>query len=318
MLLRPHTFLREEEGGGEPQPTGGIGGGGPAPAAPASPTGTMDFGSEDTFKAFVGSLPQEQQDMAMFQDTKSFSSLVDQTLNAQSALGKKRLEAPNENWGDEDWTNFHSNVRPETTDGYTFAESYDVAQGDTTVKHSLSEGDVTELRSVSDQLNLSPQQANKLGELWAGRSVDATGTLDGQIAETVTAQQRALQNEWADNYEINHKSANEAFEILAEKVPELRDLMGWSPIVENHPATMKLFHMLAPLVQDAGMISGGQGGGFGGDTVAGIQAQIKDFDSQNEQIIMADPDKLSIGDKLKRDDLLKQRTALYQKLHPKS
>ena len=313
MLLRPHTILREEEGGGEPAPTGGIGGGGTPASAPASPTGTMDFGSEDTFKAFVGSLPEEQRELGIFRDTKNFSSLVDQTLNAQSALGKKRLEAPNENWGDEDWTNFYSNVRPETADAYTFAESYDVAQGEETVAHKLSETDVTELRSVADQLNLSTQQANKLGELWAGKTVGANGDLEGQIKESVTAQQRQLQNEWADNYELNHKSANEAFEILADKVPELRDLVQWSPIVENHPGIMKLFHTLAPLVQDAGMVSGGNGGGFSGDTVAGIQAQIKDFDMQHSEVIMSDPGGLSIADKLKREDLLKQRTALYQK-----
>jgi len=273
----------------------------------------MDFGSEDTFKAFVGSLPEEQRELGIFRDTKNFSSLVDQTLNAQSALGKKRLEAPNENWGDEDWTNFYSNVRPETADAYTFAESYDVAQGEETVAHKLSETDVTELRSVADQLNLSTQQANKLGELWAGKTVGANGDLEGQIKESVTAQQRQLQNEWADNYELNHKSANEAFEILADKVPELRDLVQWSPIVENHPGIMKLFHTLAPLVQDAGMVSGGNGGGFSGDTVAGIQAQIKDFDMQHSEVIMSDPGGLSIADKLKREDLLKQRTALYQK-----
>jgi len=273
----------------------------------------MDFGSEDTFKAFVGSLPEEQRELGIFRDTKNFSSLVDQTLNAQSALGKKRLEAPNENWGDEDWTNFYSNVRPETADAYTFAESYDVAQGEETVAHKLSETDVTELRSVADQLNLSTQQANKLGELWAGKTVGASGDLEGQIKESVTAQQRQLQNEWADNYELNHKSANEAFEILADKVPELRDLVQWSPIVENHPGIMKLFHTLAPLVQDAGMVSGGNGGGFSGDTVAGIQAQIKDFDMQHSEVIMSDPGGLSIADKLKREDLLKQRTALYQK-----
>ena len=313
MLLRPHTVLREEDGGGEPVPTGGIGGGGPTPAAPAPPTETMDFASEDTFKAFVGSLPEEQRELGIFKDTKNFSSLVDQTLNAQSALGKKRLEAPNENWGEEEWTSFYSNVRPETADAYTFAESYDVARGDETVAHKLSETDITELRAVADQLNLSTQQANKLGEVWANKTVGSSGELDSQIKESVTAQQRQLQNEWADNYELNHKSANEAFEILAEKVPELRDLVQWSPIVENHPGIMKLFHTLAPLVQDAGMVSGGQGGGFSGDTVAGVAAQIKDFDAQHSDIIMADPGGLSIADKLKREDILKKRTALYHK-----
>jgi hypothetical protein len=278
----------------------------------------MDFSSEDTFRAFVGSLPAEQQELGMFKDTKTFGSLVDQTINAQSALGKKRLEAPNENWGDDDWTNFYSNIRPETTDGYVFEESYDVTKGEEVVKHSLSEGDVTELRTVADQLNLSPQQAKQLGEIWANRSVGAEGTLSEQINESVTAQQRALQNEWADNYELNHKSANEAFEILAEKVPELRDLVAWSPIVENHPGIMKLFHTLAPLVQDAGMVGGRQGGGFAGDTVAGVQAQIKDFETQNAELLMTDPNALSIADKLKREDMLKQRTALYQKLHPKA
>ena len=39
-----------------------------------------------------------------------------------------------------------------------------------------------------------------------------------RTAGRLAAQQRQLQNEWADNYELNHKSANEAFEILAEKI----------------------------------------------------------------------------------------------------
>jgi len=292
---------------------GGIGGG--APAAPAA-SPEIDFGSEDTFRAFVGTLPEDQQGLDLLKNTKSLSSLVDQTINAQSALGKRRLEAPNADWTEEQWTEFESAIRPETEDAYQFEEKYTFGEGESAIEHSLSEADTAELRAVANELGLSTRQASKLAAKWAERSVQANGDLSGQIDAAVESARTAIRAEWGDQYEVNHRSANEAFEILAKEIPELKELVGWSPVVENHPGIMKLFHKLAPMVQDAGMITGGQSGGFGEQTVASLRAQLADFDAQHEQLINADPTRLSIDDKIKREEILNKRTEFYKKLWP--
>lgn len=297
---------------------GGIGTGIPDPSA-SSPSEPLDFASEDTYSQFVASLPDDLREKNLFKETKSLSALAKQALDAQSALGKKRLPVPQDDWGTDQWNDFYNQLRPESLDGYVSAEKHSIQlEGEDIKEVTLDEQTVGELRQVAHDLGLTPKQYQGLEAEWAKRQVTAGGTLEAQISEAVQAQQVELRKEWGADFALNHKSANEAFEALAQQVPELRDLMEWSPIVANHPATMKLFHTLAPLIQDSGIPSSGTGSSFGQDTVAGIKAQIKDFDTENHSLLFIPEDKMATltpADKAKREQLLKQRTSMYQKLY---
>ena len=101
----------------------GIGGGVGEDSATPEP---LDFSAEGTYQQFVSSLPDDLREKNLIKETKSFQSLAEQALNAQSALGKKRLAAPQDDWSDNDWQDFYTSLRPETADGYTALEKHSV------------------------------------------------------------------------------------------------------------------------------------------------------------------------------------------------
>lgn len=96
------------------EPTGGLGGGNTQQVAsePATEPTSFDFASEDSYGQFFQSLPENLQAHDTLKNTKSIHALADQLVNAQSALGTKRLQAPQEDWGAEQWDDFYSNLRP--------------------------------------------------------------------------------------------------------------------------------------------------------------------------------------------------------------
>ena len=89
----------------EEENTGGLGGGIPEEVASETATepSTLDFTSEETYGQFLQSLPEELQGNDTLRNTKSVHALADQLVNAQSALGTKRLAVPQEDWGTDEW-----------------------------------------------------------------------------------------------------------------------------------------------------------------------------------------------------------------------
>ena len=299
----------------EPE-VGGIGGGVGEDIATPEP---LDFSAEGTYQQFVSSLPDDLREKNLIKETKSFQSLAEQALNAQSALGKKRLAAPQDDWADADWQDFYTSLRPETADGYTALEKHSVQlEGEDIREVTLAEDVQSQIKEVAHNIGLTPKQHNALEAEWARRQVLSEGALDGQIQETVQAQMNELRQEWGADFALNHKSANEAFQAFAQQIPELQELMDWSPVVGNHPAVLKLFHTLAPMVGDAGMPNSGAPSSFGQDTVAGIKSQIEEFDREHSELLFMPESKLATltpSDKARREAYLKQRTSLYQKLY---
>lgn len=279
----------------------------------------LDFGSEDMYNQFRESLSDEQKELPIFKETKSLKALADQTVNAQKMLGKQRLPVPSDDWGDNEWNDFYSKLRPETSSDYELPESLELKLTDDgdLKEYKFDEETTGQLKEVAHNLGLTKRQANQLAQVWAEQTLGAEGSLQSQIANDVKEKQVSLQKEWGDQYEVNHRAANEAFEALSEEIPELRELMDWSPIVANHPAVMKLFNRLSPLVSDLGLQGGGgDPSGFGTETVAGIKGQIEELDTTHSQLIMSDPSEMSFADRQKRERILAQRSALYKKLYP--
>jgi len=302
-----------------PEPSGGIGTG-VKPAGDDPAPQPADFASESLYQEFRASLPEELRDKDMFKNTKSLQSLAEQAINAQSALGKKRLPVPQDDWTDDDWGNFYNQLRPETVDAYEAQEKIELQLegGEDAKEYTFDEETTSKLKETAHSLGLTNKQFQGLQKAWAENALGAEGNLDSQIQGHVQELTNQLRKDWGDDYTINHKSANEAYEAIVSQVPELEELINWSPVVANHPAVMKLFHTLAPMVQDMGIPSSGSGSGFGNDTVAGLKSQIQQFDAEHRDILFA-PEKtlasMSVADKAKREKLLAQRTQMYQKLY---
>lgn len=299
----------------EPDPNPGIGGGDPNDPTPAPASPTFDFESESYYKDVVlASLPDDLKEAKMLTESKSLKSVIEQGLNHQAALGKKRLQVPDENWTDDQWQEHYNQLRPEE---YSAVESLELRldEGGDLQQYAFDEQTTTELKAAADQLNLDARQFAKLQEIWGLKDLGARAQNEAAIKEAVETQTNELRKEWGDGYNLKHKAANEAFEQLAQEIPELNDLVNWSPVVANHPAVMKLFERLSPMVKDLPMPQGGASGSFGNETVAQLKAQIQEIDSSNQELLYGKIEHLSPADKMKRERLLKERTELYKKMY---
>ena len=122
-MIKLNNILREEEGEGSTA-GGGLGGGIVSGiASESAPEASPDV---DAYSQLLQSLPEELQNNPTIQNTKSFDALANQLVNAQSALGTKRLQSPQEDWGDEEWESFNSELRPK--DGYKIPEEVSVSE----------------------------------------------------------------------------------------------------------------------------------------------------------------------------------------------
>ena len=63
--------------------------------------------ASESFSTLLDSLPDNLKSNDTIKNSKSFESLADQLVNAQSALGTKRLAEPQADWGEEEWSSFY-------------------------------------------------------------------------------------------------------------------------------------------------------------------------------------------------------------------
>lgn len=276
---------------------------------------SVDFGSEDMYRQFVDTLPEDVRGAKALQETKDFASLANQMLNAQSALGKKRLEAPQEDWGDDQWEEFYGNLRPEN-DEYSVPEEIQLPEGFDGVEAPQFDDDtVQELVDFAGELGLTQRQFDQLYSRYGQMYAEGNQQLTGNQEETLKEYKAALHADWKDDFDVNLKGSKEAFSALSQEIPELNDLIQ-DPTVANHPATLKLFHKLAGTMGDTLPPSGSNvPSAFGSGSVQGIRAQIQDLDASNSELILSNPSSLPMADRAKRQQILDKRAQLYAQLY---
>lgn len=123
-MYKLHNTPREEA---EEAPSGGGGLGAGLVPESAPDTQPEETSSADSYQTLVDSLPDELKNNATIQNTKSFDALASQLVNAQSALGAKRLEQPQQDWDDEKWEEYYSKVRPENNE-YNIPEEVSISE----------------------------------------------------------------------------------------------------------------------------------------------------------------------------------------------
>jgi len=276
---------------------------------------SVDFGSEDIYRQFVETLPEDVRSAKALQETKDFTSLANQMLNAQSALGKKRLETPQEDWGDDQWEEFYGNLRPEN-DEYSVPEEIQLPEGfDGVEAPNFDDDTVQELVDFAGEMGLTQRQFDQLYSRYGQMYVEGNQQLSGNQEQTLKEYKTALQADWKDDFDVNLKGSKEAFSALSQEIPELNDLIQ-DPTVANHPATLKLFHKLAGTMGDTLPPSGSNvPSAFGSGSVQGIRAQIQDLDASNSDLILSNPSSLPMADRAKRQQILDKRAQLYAQLY---
>jgi hypothetical protein len=297
-------------------------GDGLSPEATAQTTETtestaLDFSSPDTYKQFVETLPEDIRGYKAFQETENLQSLANQLVNAQSALGKKRLEAPSEDWTDDNWNEFYSNMRPEN-DEYTVAEIGELNLPDEFegVAHpELHDEGIQQMVDLAGQMGLTQRQFDIMYQTTVQNLMQANQNQGQTVNDSLKEYKASLSVDWQDSFDTNIKQSKEAFSAIAQEIPELNDLVQ-DPTIANHPGMLKLFHKLATATGDTfPAMSNTASNGFGENSAMNIQAQIRDLDTTNQQLIMSEPAMLKPADRAKREQLLQKRAELYTKLY---
>ena len=302
----------------EEENTGGLGGGIPAEVASetATESSALDFTSEETYGQFLQSLPEELQANDTLKNTKSVHALADQLVNAQSALGTKRLPVPQEDWDTDQWESFYENVRPADAE-YTIPD--EITVGEESVPVELPDETLQDFVDFTAELGLSQRQFDQLYEAYVGMGIEQQQAADDSIAQQVEDARTSVRMDWGDNYEVNLAQANQAYEAMASEIPEIRELVESDPIVANHPAVMKLFHRLAEISGDTlPAVTNNPASGFANQNVHGIKSQIAELDADNASLIMKDPASLNMADRAKRQEILNKRANLYATLYPEA
>ena len=277
----------------------------------------LDFSSPDTYKQFVETLPEDIRGYKAFQETENLQSLANQLVNAQSALGKKRLEAPSEEWTDDNWNEFYSNMRPEN-DEYTVAEIGELSlpeELEGAAHPELHDEGVQQMVDLAGQMGLTQRQFDIMYQttvqnLMKGNQMNSQG-----VDESLKEYRASLSADWQADFDVNLKQSKEAFSALAQDIPELNDLVG-DPTIANHPGMLKLFHKVAQVTGDSlPSMSNNPANGFGENSAINIRGQIRDIDTQNQELILSEPSQLKPLDRAKREQLLQKRAELYNKLY---
>jgi hypothetical protein len=280
---------------------------------PAPETAEPQVSDDGGWGSLVESLPEELRGNETIKNTKSLESMASQLVNAQSALGTKRIEQPKEDWGDEEWDKWYDNVRPKD-DTYKIPE---IAIEGVEAVPELTEESQDELVQFAGEMGLSQRQFNKLYQRYIELGIQGDNITKEQTAATIKEQRQSIQMDWGENYDNNLKQANAAYEALSQEIPEIKDLVEGNAGVANHPAVLKLFHKIADSTRDAlPPAANNPASGFANDTVHGVKTAIQELDEQHAQLIMGDPSSMSMAERTKRQEVLNKRTALYAQLYP--
>jgi len=282
----------------------------------STPSTGLDFSSPDTYKQFVDTLPEDIRGYKAFQETENLQSLANQLVNAQSALGKKRLEAPSEDWTDDNWNDFYSNMRPEN-DEYTVAEVSELSLPEELQGQNIDLPDdgIQQMVDLAGQMGLTQRQFDIMYQTTVQNLMQGNQQNSQGIDESLKNYKASLSADWQADFDVNLKQSKEAFSALAQDIPELNDLVQ-DPTIANHPGMLKLFHKVAQVSGDSlPSLANNPANGFGENSAMNIQAQIRDLDNSNQELIMSEPAMLKPADRAKREQLLQKRAELYTQLY---
>ena len=168
---------------------------------------------------------------------------------------------------------------------------------------------------LAGQMGLTQQQFDVMYKTTVENLLKNNQDSQVNVTESLKTYKAALSADWQDSFDTNIKQSKEAFTALAQEIPELNELVQ-DPTIANHPGMLKLFHKLATATGDlVPSMSNDPANGFGENSAMNIQAQIRDIDSTNQELIMSEPAMLKPADRAKRDQLLQKRAELYSKLY---
>jgi len=238
---------------------------------------------------------------------EAINSLATQAVNAEKALGSKRVEMPQDNWTPEKLKQWNQEVRgvPEKVDGYKL-EGVDTKGMD--IGADVQGAYVESFHN----LDLTDQQVTGVLNTYYDRVSQEQVAHNDAVKASVDANTKAMQVEWGEAYDLNLDIAEKGLEQYAGD--DLLKVLQANPDIMSMPAIQKIFYTLGSLEVDDAI----RGQNFttldGANRMQSIQNEIQNIESSDLWIKRLG-NKLSHQEKPQADELNRRRAELSKELH---
>lgn len=292
----------------------------PQTEAPPIPVGTKqeplaEGGQDEAYRQFLSTLPDDMKSNPALLQTKDFTSLADQFINAQKTIGRKRLEVPSDDWTEDNWNDFYKTLRPEN-DEYSIPDEVKLpAEFPDDVKVPEFDDNTTqELVDFAGEMGLTQRQFDQLYSKWAMLSLEGESLTQKHTQDQLKEYRVSLEADWGSEFDKNIQNSRESFNAISQEIPELNDLMQ-DPNLANHPGVLKLFNKLGNIMGDTLPVGGSNIPGSFSGTVQGVQSQIQELDMDYSDLILSNPSTLKPNERRKREQILEKRAQLYNQMY---
>lgn len=221
---------------------------------------------------WTSALPADLKPVVETKGWKSPADALTGYVNLEKLVGTKRLEAPQENWDDAKWGEFHKSIgAPEDPNAYQFPESVKIEDEDF-AKWS---------RETARELGLTNRQFAKLTEKWQGYVGGRTEAGSAAQAEQLAASDAALRKEWGGAYDQRIDAGKAAVKALQDKIGIDEEFLS---TVEGKLGYAPLIKLFAVLAEDYGIGREGRAPGQGsmGITPDAASAELRQLQADEK------------------------------------
>jgi hypothetical protein len=210
----------------------------------------------------VSALPPDVRENPTIKQLKGFPDAMQMLLNSESMLGKRRVEAPDPNWTDEQYEDFYNAMgRPGDASGYEVTQPEGVAELSERTQAALKE-QLDAVLPGFHEAGLTQRQVNILVK----HGVQTQIAQDQKIQEAVQSRSEStrqlLSKDYGSAYEAKMRAGHiAAIELLGEEFEPMRhEMLADGSYVLDHPTVVRLFVALGDMMEEGGVTPGAPGG----------------------------------------------------------
>jgi hypothetical protein len=209
----------------------------------------------------VGALPTDVRDNPTIKQLKNFPDAMQMLLNAERTLGKKRLEAPAEDWDDAKYDLLYAELgRPAEASGYDIGEPDLSELRDD--NQAAAKAQLESMLPAFHEAGLHSRQVRKIIGAAVKNHVSTQARIDEAIKTRAEGTRRELEKEYGAAYntkiEAGHGAARE---LLGDEFEPFRHVaLADGSYVLDHPTMVRFFALLGDLMEEGGVTPGAPGG----------------------------------------------------------
>ncbi len=235
----------------------------------ADENGSVNAGNPNDWTA---TLPAELKPVVETKGWKSPADALTGYVNLEKLVGTKRLEAPQENWDDAKWGEFHKSIGAlEDPNAYQFPESAKIEDEDF-AKWS---------RETAKELGLTPRQFARLAERYTGYVGSRVEAMGNGEKEAIAKADADLRKEWGGAYDQRIDAGKAAVKALQDKIGIDEEFLS---TVEGKLGYAPLIKLFAVLAEDYGIGREGRAPGQGsmGITPDAASAELRQLQADEK------------------------------------